>query len=54
MDDAFNAYYEHFGVNYPFWEGDPRSEEELIADAMRCIKNNKEADPPKFDDDKDY
>ena len=54
LDEALDAYYEHFGRNYPLCIVSLRDNEEIIKDIGRCIDTNTEAEPPKYDEDKIY
>ena len=54
LDAALEAYYEHFGENYPLCISDNRSNEEIIADIELCIDTDTEAEQPSYEDEADY
>lgn len=54
LDAALEAYYEHFGMNYPLCISGGRSNEEIIADIELCIDTDTEAEPPSYEDEADY
>lgn len=54
LDAALEAYYEHFGENYPLCISGGRSNEEIIADIELCIDTDTEAEQPSYEDEVDY
>lgn len=58
FEEALDAYYDHFGVQYPFAMGfgyPAKTPEENIAIIERCIRENKPVVfEPKYDPDCDY
>lgn len=54
LDAALEAYYEHFGMNYPLCISGGRSNEEIIADIELCIDTDTEAEQPSYEDEADY
>lgn len=54
LDTALEAYYKHFGENYPLCVSGNHSNEEIIADIELCIDTNIEAEQPTYEDDVDY
>lgn len=54
LDAALEAYYEHFGSNYPLCVSGNSSNKEIIADIELCIDSDTEAEQPAYEDDVDY
>jgi hypothetical protein len=54
FEKALNAYYEHFGENFPICITDCREEVEIISEINRCIKTNVKAEEPVYEDEYDY
>lgn len=54
LEEALNAYYEHFGENYPLCITGGQSNEEIIENIELCIDRNETAEPPEYDEDADY
>lgn len=54
FDKALNAYFRHFGENYPLGIAATMSEDEIIDDIERCIEADEKAEEPQYEDDADY
>lgn len=54
LEEALNAYYEHFGENYPLCITGGQSNEEIIENIELCIDRNETTEPPEYDEDADY
>lgn len=54
LEEALEAYYEHFGMNYPLCVSGSRSNEDIIADIEFCVDTDTEAEQPTYNDETDY
>ena len=54
LDAALEAYYEHFGMNYPLCVSCSCSDDYIIANIELCIDTDTEAEQPVYDEDADY
>ena len=54
LDAALEAYYEHFGMNYPLCVSGSCSDDDIIANIELCIDTDTEAEQPVYDEDADY
>lgn len=54
LEDALNAYYEKFGVNYPLMITSQMTAEEVIEDIRNCIETNTKAEAFDYLKDADY
>ena len=54
IEKALDAYFEHFGENYPLGIAATMSEDEIIDDIERCIESNEKAEEPRYEDKADY
>lgn len=54
IDKALNAYFDHFGENYPLGITATMSEDEIIDDIERCIEANEKAKDPQYEDEAYY
>lgn len=54
LDQALNAYYEVFGVNYPLMIMSEMTEDEVITDIKNCIETNTQAKQFEYEPDADY
>ncbi len=54
LDEALNAYYNHFGENYPLCITSSKTTEEIIDEIELCIDTNEKADEPVYEDELEY
>jgi hypothetical protein len=54
LDKALDAYYKHFGENFPIGITECREEAELISEIKRCLETNVKAEEPVYEDGYDY
>ena len=51
---ALNEYKQYFGVNYFFYIGYEKTDQEIIKEIENCIKTGKAQKEPEYDQDKLY
>lgn len=54
VQQALNEYKEYFGVNYFFYIGHEKTDQEIIEEIENCIKTGKAQKEPEYDQDKLY
>lgn len=54
LEKALDAYFEHFGENYPLCIAATMSEDETIDNIERCIEMDEKAEEPEYEDGADY
>jgi hypothetical protein len=54
VQQALNEYKEYFGVNYFFYIGHEKTDQEIIEEIENCIKTGKKQKEPQYDEDKLY
>lgn len=55
LQEALDAYFDHFGKNYPIVVSRNNGTAEEIAETIRkCIENDTPAPEPEYRDDRDY
>ena len=54
VQQALNQYKEYFGVNYFFYIGHEKTDQEIIQEIENCIKTGKTQKEPEYDQDKLY
>lgn len=54
VQQALNEYEKYFGVNYFFYIGFEKSDQEIIEEIEKCIKIGKRQKEPQYDEDKLY
>lgn len=54
VQQALNEYKEYFGVNYFFYIGHEKTDQEIIQEIENCIKTGKVQKEPEYDQDKLY
>lgn len=54
VQQALNEYKEYFGVNYFFYIGYEKTDQEIIQEIENCIKTGKAQKEPEYDQDKLY
>ena len=54
VQQALNEYKEYFGVNYFFYIGHEKNDQEIIREIENCIKTGKAQKEPEYDQGKLY
>lgn len=54
LQQALNEYEKYFGVNYFFYIGHGKTDQEIIEEIENCIKTGKTQKEPEYDQDKLY